>query len=175
MAELHSNIYYQHDNPATMQALDTLFLETRGDEAQIRSIAASLNPQDGAALAQDLIDIVDTPEHDLGAESIRCLAGYSVAHFVHGSAGDEFVEAIVGFLHRLVPGLHVQAWGCGDDDPWEFWFKVEGDEILRQDDEPYSDPEQDEQIRTEIYPWWHAGMPEEIKEGFLNDEDAQDE
>ncbi len=45
MAELHSNIYYKHDNPATMPALDTLFLETRGDAAQIRSVAASLNPR----------------------------------------------------------------------------------------------------------------------------------
>lgn len=175
MAELHSNLYYKHDDSDIMGKLDVLFTEPQGDVARIREIAASLDAENGEALAQDLIDTVDEPEHDLSAERIVRQAGYSVAHFVHGSPGDEFIEAIVGFLHELVPGLHVQAWGCGDDDPWEFWFKVEEGEVVRQDDEPFSDPEEDENIRAGIYAWWHADMPDEIKEGFLNEQDDQDE
>ena len=28
--------------------------------------------------------------------------------------------------------------------------------------------EQDEEIKSSIYTWWHTGLPEKIKEGFLN-------
>ncbi|WP_151810402.1 hypothetical protein [Acinetobacter bereziniae] len=168
--ELHSNIYYQHSNPNLMLKLDELFKAHRGDQDRFMTSAVEINPEMGHELAEDLLNTVDNVEFDLGPESISRIDGYSIAHFVHGSSGDEFVEAIVLFLKSLLDEIDVCAWGCGDDDPWEFWFKFEEDELIREDDEPFNDPEEDEEIKSSIYTWWHAGLPEKIKEGFLNQE-----
>ncbi|ATZ63408.1 hypothetical protein [Acinetobacter bereziniae] len=168
--ELHSNIYYKHPNPNLMLKLDELFKAHRGDQDKFMTSAVEINPEMGYELAEDLLNTVDNVEFDLGPESIYAVDGYSIAHFVHGSSGDEFVEAIVLFLKSLLDEIDVRAWGCGDDDPWEFWFKFEEDELIREDDEPFNDPEEDEEIKSSIYTWWHAGLPEKIKEGFLNQE-----
>ena len=169
--ELHSNVYYKHADLNIIVMIDRLFKEHQGDRDKFISFAVELNPEDGQTLAEDITDTVDQIDFDLGPESIHSTAGYSVAHFVHGSAGDEFIEAILLFLKALVPDIHAQAWGCGDDDPWEFWFKFEGDELIREDDEPFNDPDEDTEIKASIYAWWHAEMPKKIKEGFLNQED----
>ena len=167
--ELHSNLYYRHANAQIMSKLDQLFQKHRGDADKFITLASSINPKSGAELARDILDTVDNVEFDLGPELLYPIEGFSIAHFVHGSAGDEFIEAILFFLKALVPDIHVQAWGCGDDDPWEFWFKFEGDELIREDDEPFNDPAEDEEIKASIYNWWHADLPEKIKEGFLNE------
>lgn len=109
-----------------MHKLDALFKEHQGDAEIFKQLVITINPTDGAELAQDLIDLVDQVEYDLGSESLHRSEGYSIAHFVHGSSGDEFMQAILDFLKNLVPDIHTQAWGYGDDDPWEFWFKFEG-------------------------------------------------
>lgn len=173
--ELHSNLYYTHPDASIMDKLDSLFTQHQGDENLFLQAAAAINADEGAALAQDLIDQVDSVDFDLGPESRYRVAGFSVAHFVHGSAGDEFIEAILLFLKSLLPQIHTQAWGCGDDDPWEFWFKFDGDELIREDDEPFNDPDTDEEIKASIYVWWHQDMPEEIREGFLNEKSEDDE
>lgn len=167
--ELHSNLYFKHPNPEIMNKLDRLFQEHQGNAEIFKQIAITINPTEGEEFAQDLIDQIDQVEYDLGPESLYRFEGYSIAHFVHGSSGDEFMEAILNFLKSLVPDIHTQAWGCGDDDPWEFWFKFEGDELIREDDEPFNDPDEDQQIQSSIYAWWHKDMPKEIQEGFLND------
>ena len=166
--ELHSNVYYTHPSIEIMQKLDRLFQEHHGDQDQFIAVAVELNAQLGQELAEELLNTVDNIEFDLAPESLHSIADYSVAHFVHGSSGDEFIEAILLFLKALLPDINTLAWGCGDDDPWEFWFKFEGDELIREDDEPFNDPEQDEEIKSSIYTWWHAGLTEKIKEGFLN-------
>lgn len=166
--ELHSNLYYKHDDQLIMQQLDKLFSDHHGDAEKFKQSAIEINPEQGEELAQNLIDHVDSIDFDLSPESFDQVAGYTIAHFVHGSSGDEFIELIVEFVKGLLPDIHVQAWGCGDDDPWEFWFKFEGDELIREDDEPFNDPDEDEEIRSSIYAWWHADMPVKIKEGFLN-------
>jgi hypothetical protein len=168
--ELHSNIYYRHPNLHIIEKLDRLFKDHHGDQDKFIAAAIELNPEQGQEFAEDLLDTIDNVEFDLGPESISTIDNYSVAHFVHGSSGDEFIEAIVLFLKSLLPEIDVRAWGCGDDDPWEFWFKFEGDELVREDDEPFNDPEDDEEIKSSIYTWWHQGLPEKIKEGFLNQE-----
>lgn len=173
--ELHSNLYYTHPDASIMDKLDALFTQHRGNDSVFLQAAATINVDEGAALAQDLMDQVDSVEFDLGPESVSRTAGYSVAHFVHGSAGDEFIEAILLFLKSLLPEIHAQAWGCGDDDPWEFWFKFEGNELIREDDEPFNDPDEDEDIKASIYLWWHQDMPAEIREGFLNRAHDDDE
>ena len=166
--ELHSNVYYTHPSIEIMQKLDRLFQEHHGEQDKFIAVAVELNAQLGQELAQELLNTVDNIEFDLAPESLHLIADYSVAHFVHGSSGDEFIEAILLFLKALLPDINTLAWGCGDDDPWEFWFKFEGDELIREDDEPFNDPEQDEEIKSSIYTWCHAGLTEKIKEGFLN-------
>ncbi|AUZ04043.1 MULTISPECIES: hypothetical protein [Vitreoscilla] len=173
--ELHSNLYYKHPNTNTMDVLDALFLSAKDNEAAWLALAAQLNAEQGASLAQELWSQVDEPEFDLNPESSYRHEGYSIAHFVHGSMGDENMEAILEFLLALLPDIQAQAWGCGDDDPWEFWFKFnEQGQLVRKDDEPYQDEEEDEHIQATIYAWWHKGLPESIKEGFLNETDAAD-
>ena len=166
--ELHSNVYYTHPSIEIMQKLDRLFQEHHGNQDKFIAVAVELNAQSGQELAEELLNTVDNIEFDLAPESLHSIADYSVAHFVHGSSGDEFIEAILLFLKALLPDINTLAWGCGDDDPWEFWFKFEGDELIREDDEPFNDPEQDEEIKSSIYTWWHASLTEKIKEGFLN-------
>ena len=168
--EMHSNLYYKHPDSKVMAELDHLFKQHQGDKDKFIAAAITLNPEHGQELASDLLDSVDNVEFDLGPETIQSIEGFSIAHFVHGSSGDEFIEAILLFLKALLADIHAQAWGCGDDDPWEFWYRFEGDELVREDDEPSNDPEEDEEIKASIYTWWHAGLPEKIKEGFLNQE-----
>lgn len=172
--ELHSNLYYHHVNSGLMDQLDRLFLHHQDHPVTFLQLAAAINSEYGAELAQDLLDQVDQMEYDLAPESVSRIAGFSILHFVHGSSGDEIMEAMLFFLKGLIPELQVQAWGCGDDDPWEFWLKFEGDELVREDDEPFNDPDQDQLIKAEIYTWWHENMPNEIKEGFLNEVESEE-
>lgn len=173
MSELHSNIYFKHPEADVMKRIKSFFMDCNGDEDKLTSIAASINEKDGAQLAYDLITSVGEPEHNLDAESIQMTVGYSVAHFVHGGNGDDIVEDIIEFLYALSPGIHAQAWGYGDDDPWEFWFKHENGNIVRKDDEPLTDEEEHEEIRNSIYAWWHETMPESLNEGILNNENTK--
>ena len=169
--EIHSHIYYKHANPKINVLFDQLFSNVDGNKADFLAISTSIHPELGAVLAQDLMDQVDSVAHDLGTEMLKHQAGYSIAYFCHGSAGDEFIEMIVQFIQDLSPDIHVQAWAHGDDDPWEFWLKFEDGELIRKDNEPFQDPEEDEMIYETIYAWWHQQMPKEIKEGYLNHED----
>jgi len=170
MAELHSNIYYKHSSPEITGKIESIFFECNGDEDKIKSIASSINPEIGSALADELINFVINPVHDLSAESINKNNGYTIAHFVHGRMGDENLEQILIFLYSLVPDIHAQAWGCGDDDPWEFWLKHENGNLIRKDDEPTMEKEEDQEILNTIYAWWHVSMPDTINEGLLNDD-----
>ncbi|MDR7017539.1 hypothetical protein EXE30_13615 [Acinetobacter halotolerans] len=166
--ELHSRVYYKHPDAKIMGQLEVLFKEHEGNAERFLQAALAINPESVEA-AQDLLDQIDSPEYDLEPESLYYEAGYAVLDFVHGSSGDENIENILLFLKALLPEIHAQAWGCGDDDPWEFWFKFNGDELIREDDEPFNDPEEDENIKASIYAWWHKDLPIEIKEGFLNE------
>jgi hypothetical protein len=158
-----------------MNLLDSIFYESKGDTDKIESLCKELNSEKGVELSKELVEYVDEPKYDLDAESLSKIEGYSVCHFVHGSSGDEFVGKIIEFLYCLCPDIHAQAWGCGDDDPWEFWFKYENGSVERQDDEPEMDEDEDEDIKNTVYKWWHETMPSSIKEGFLNEIDIEDE
>jgi NAD-dependent DNA ligase len=175
MAELHSNIYYTHEDPEIIKLLGSLFYESEGDRKKITALCESINTEKGRALSNLLINYVDEPQYELSAESLDKIDGYSVCHFVHGSSGDDIVGKIIETLYCLCPGIHAQAWGCGDDDPWEFWFKYENGSVRREDDEPEMDEEEDEEIKNTIYKWWHESMPDSIREGFLNEIDIEDE
>ena len=178
MAELHSNIYYKHPKPEIMQKLDSLFSDCEGDENSLIRIATQINQAEGAKFARDLLSKVEEPEYDIDAESLEKVDGYTVAHLVHGSAGDEIVKNIIKFLYALIPDIHAQAWGCGDDDPWEFWLKYENNRLIRKDVEPFIDEDEDQEILNTVYIWWHETMPSAISEGLLNEDreiDLEDE
>jgi hypothetical protein len=167
--ELHSRLYYKHLDDQVMKQLEALFTTHHGDEEKFIQSSLVINPEAGDT-TQELLDQIDSVEYDLAPESLVYVAGFAVLDFTHGSNGDENIENILLFLKELLPDIHVQARGQGDDDPWEFWFKFDGDEMVREDDEPFNDPEDDEEIKASIYQWWHEGMPEQIKEGFLNED-----
>lgn len=167
--ELHSRVYYKHPDAKVMGQLERLFKDHDGSSERFLEVALTINLE-STELAQDLLDQVDSIQYDLGPETLNYIAGYAVLDFTHGSEGDEVIENILVFLKALIPEISVQAWGCGDDDPWEFWFKFDGDELIREDDEPFNDPDEDEEIKASIYAWWHQDLPSEIKEGFLNEE-----
>ncbi|MCH7335308.1 hypothetical protein [Acinetobacter sp. NIPH 2699] len=167
--ELHSRVYYKHPDAKIMGQLEALFNEHEGNAESFLQAALAINPQAGE-ITQELLDLIDSIEHDLGPEILDYVEGFAVLDFTHGSNGDENIENILLFLKGLLPDIQAQAWGCGDDDPWEFWFKFNGDELIREDDEPFNDPDEDENIKASIYAWWHKDIPTEIKEGFLNEE-----
>ena len=94
--------------------------------------------KNGAALAADFYDhIIEIYFDDFGSENIWEDSGYSVSHWVGGSGGDEMQNDLMHFIYNLCPDIHAQSWGCGDDDPWEFWFKYENGQVLHWYDEPF--------------------------------------
>ena len=95
--EMHSNLYYKHPDSKVMAELNRLFEEHKGDQDKFIAIAVALNSEQGQELATDILNSVDNVEFDLGPESLYSIEGYSIAHFVHGSSGDEFIEAILLF------------------------------------------------------------------------------
>ncbi len=179
MAEMYCNIYYSHSNQELLDKLDSLFDESTVEKEKFTGIAVSINSNDGAKLVESLFEACIEPDLDLGVGAeFKRIDGYSVANFVHGTGGDEVAEAIVRFIKQLVPDVHVQAWGHGDEDPWEYWLKYEvrkswlGKEklkLIKKEDTPFQSEDEDEEIRQKIYEWWHDDMPASIKEGYLNE------
>jgi len=180
MAELHSNFYFKHPDGETHKLLVEIFTfadlnagkkrEPNIVREKIISNAALINAKNGATLAADFYDhIIEVYFDDFGSENIWEDSGYSVSHWVGGSGGDEMQNDLMHFIYNLCPDIHAQSWGCGDDDPWEYWFKYENGQVLRWDDEPFEG--EDDYLLGTVYRWWHSGIPNKIKEGFLNDED----
>ncbi|MES9901483.1 MAG: BRCT domain-containing protein [Sedimenticola sp.] len=177
MAELHINLYFKHDNNDIHNLLFQFFAtsdlnssqrisDREEKELKWSAIVKQLNPERGQNLLKQLLKDFkdDFCSDELGSESIHEDSGYWVAHLVYGTCGDDITGRLVKFLYDLCPGVHSQAWGCGDDDPWEFWFKTdEIGNIVHKEDEPGIEA-------VDIYSWWHASMPESIKEGFMNEE-----
>lgn len=166
MSEIHSNVYLSHPRVVVAKKASSLFEATTPNE--FVKLAMTLNAITGEALAGSFL--TDLPNLDCTrAESIKKLSKIYVCHFVHSSDGDNIIGRIVSFLHDLVPDIVVQAWGCGDDDPWEFWFKYVNGVLIRQDDTPLEDEEANDHIQETIYKWWHQGLPRTVKEGLLNE------
>ena len=179
MAEIYVNVYFQHQDPATHSKLVRLF-ETEDpnrDDASRQAfidLATDINPDKGENIARAFVRDLDSKIHEMfGFEEVTDVAGYCCAGGTHGGAGDRFAARCVKLLYHLCPGIQALAWGMGDDDPWEFWFKHEDGHLIRHDAEPFDG--YDARIRSTIYRWWHEGLPDEIREGMLNDADFEDE
>ncbi|MCE0555447.1 hypothetical protein [Motilimonas sp. E26] len=182
MAELHSNLYFKHPEPEQHKKLVALLTlhdlnagQNQDDiDQQFIHLAADINPEKGAELATDLLNYVTNELYsEFGSESVGEIAGYFTSHWVGGSSGDEIQYGLVSFLHHLCPEIHVLSWGCGDDDPWEFWFFVHDGQVMRFDDCPFEG--EDTILLGTIYRLWHQGLPKQIREGFLYDADYADE
>ena len=186
MAELHSNFYFKHPNKAVHDQLQEMLaiydmnskngmLDVDERRSHFLNLAKSINPENGEMLASDLLGEFDK-EYGFGgmfgSESIREQSGYCITHWVNGGSGDDIQAYLMQFFYKLCPEVHAQSWGCGDDDPWEYWFKYDNGNLVRHDDEPYSS--NDAVILGTIYRWWHSDMPDSIKEGVINDEYYQE-
>jgi hypothetical protein len=172
MAELHSNLYFSHPDTAIHAQLKELFLSLDNGQHRAAQVAEKINPDNGEAVTQSLFqDLSERYPESIDPETLVDESGFWIAHLVSGGSGDHLCGRIVRYLHDLVPGIRVQAWGCGDDDPWEYWYKMDGDNLIRLDDEPYEDD--DARIFGTIYRWWHETMPENIREGFLHEDDEE--
>jgi NAD-dependent DNA ligase len=178
MAEIHINLYFKHANQDIHELLHQFFaisdlnssLRIQNDDDrkfQWNKIVTSINPEKGQELLNQLLNDFEEKyfSGELSSESMREQSGYWVVHLVYGSDGDDITGRLVRFLYDLDSGVHSQAWGCGDDEPWEFWFKTdEGGEVVYKENEPGIEAE-------DIYSWWHKLMPDSIKEGLMNDEE----
>lgn len=179
MAEIYVNVYFQHHDPLVHQKLVQLFEigdPNHGDEARAAFIdlAAEINPAKGDGIAKAFLRDLDGKIREaFGFEEITDIAGFCCAGGTQGGGGDRFAARCVRFLYHLCPGIQALAWGMGDDDPWEFWMKHEDGHLVRHDAEPFDG--YDARIRSTIYRWWHEGLPAEIREGMLNDEDPEEE
>ncbi len=80
MAELHTNLYFQHPNSDTHNALKDIFKSSESDneaiESHITKIAQLISPEQGEQLANELFECVDEVCHDLDAESRIDSYGY---------------------------------------------------------------------------------------------------
>ena len=182
MAELHSNLYFKHPKKDTHNQLVELFSlfdlnsnkTKRGEPEDFKEACQNINPTKGFDIAQSFLEEFEGEfDSDFGSESIDSQAGYSASHWVNGSNGDYIQKQLIAFLYELCPEIHAQSWGCGDDDPWEFWFLWREDKVIRFDNCPFEDD--DTRALGTIYRLWHEKMPKEIREGFLFDEDYQED
>lgn len=179
MAELHTTLYVQHPQQNIHTALKNLFpsindkTEPQRDTfaADLVARAAALNPGQGQALAEALCSAVGTEwghaidlMNELAAETRGSRHGWHWWHFVHGSRGDDIMGAIVAFVGTLCPGVDVRACLCGDDDPWEIFYRWENGALVQQ----YYEPDYDETELPPVYLWWHEGLPDNIQEGFIH-------
>lgn len=174
--ELQINLYVRHDNSELNAFLYDFFsaaninsknfIKSDDDRNKyLESKCCSVNEASGEVLFTEFINslrqdhLVDSFEFESSSE----IAGFKVIHSIYGSNGGDVVVSIISFLNRLIPGIQAQAWGCGDEDPWEFWIKLEKNgEISIRENSPGPGVQ-------EIYEWWHKTMPESVNEGFLED------
>lgn len=174
MAEIHGEVFIHVESEAKRDLLRQLFSVpgTCDDWAQkFIGISAALNAEKGKALAEAFLE---TPEFDadynLCVENVEERDAVLAVNHTFGSEGDEAIGEVVSFVHQLCPDAMVRGWGCGDDDPWEFWFKPENGEIVREDDSPFEDEDMDREIFDTIYRWWNESVPGSIKPGLLYSE-----
>ncbi len=175
MAELNCTIYCEHKVAHKHRLLKQLIAaEGIGREERLR-IVEDLNPDKGRDLFEQFEAALGSDYHEeLFVEEAEEIDGYWCISLMLGGQGDYVTGRLIKFLGDLSADVSAQAWGCGDDDPWEFWFKYENGRVIRCDHEPYDDDEADEQAYNTVYRWWHEGLPGGIREGFLNEEDDDD-
>ncbi|MEJ2045686.1 MAG: BRCT domain-containing protein [Reinekea sp.] len=180
--ELQINLYVRHEDREMNKFLFDFFSATncnskyfissiKDRNAYLSNKCKCLNNALGKELFDDFSSLLkrsyfaDSLEFEASSE----ISGFTVMHSIYGSNGGDFVVSIIEFLNKLLPGVQAQAWGCGDDDPWEFWVKLETNrEVSCRENTPGPGVQ-------EIYDWWHETMPDSINEGLMGDSEHVEE
>lgn len=166
---IQSTLYYRHVDPTLMRKIDELFMLHEGKASTFKQLAKRIHSSRGHIYAEELLHFIFDLTFDLKPQKIMRYAGFSITHFEHGSDGDQILEAVLDFLKKTVPDLHVQAWGYSQEESWEYWLKFDAAQLQREDDLPHHSPFEDLDILNSVYRWWHHGMPKQITEGILNE------
>ena len=166
--KIESTLYYRHVDLSILRKIDELLTQHHGDRKRFRQFAKRLHSSRGHLYADQLIHEVFDLQFDLQPEKLIRLAGFSIVHFEHGRYSQQTLQALMLFLKKLIPDLHLQAWAYNLDNMQEFWLKFEGEQLKCIQDQPHVDLEHAQDILNSIYPWWHATMPIQIHEGILN-------
>lgn len=183
MSEQTTRIYIKHPNQEIQKKLHTIF-QTISDEANpaieeiekhLLNCAIEISPANGEEAHSQLIKNISgafgKPSEDLVAEARGTIAGYNTFSFVHGNVGLEVIRSILEFLFKLSPEIDARACLRGDDDPYEFFFKIENGKVIEQYYEPDDDYEDESEGELpHVYTWWHEGLPKEINEGLLHND-----
>ncbi|GHA20827.1 hypothetical protein GCM10008090_33460 [Arenicella chitinivorans] len=170
MAEIQSTIYFKHPSSRKQGQLLKLFKLIDAELEDAYALANKLNPDGGRDILASFVDkLAQDHGADLCPESITKHSGYGVVYFINGGSGDYITGLTVKLVNDLCPEVHVQGWGAGDDDPWEFWFKIFDGRVVRYDDQPWEDDDEDARLLATVYRWWHEDMPTKIRVGFLNE------
>jgi len=172
-----------HEDKAIHKKLGDLFQSINDKPKPDRSNVIStlttqaelIAPNSGRKLVEALLEsrLTSKAEHELTGETKLVVGGYHVVNFVKGTGGEESTKAIVEFVHDLVPGVDVRAWVMGDDDPWEVMIRYDGKKLKSEWYGPDYEQAEEEEL-PDIYKWWHEGLPDEIREGFINDWKSDD-
>lgn len=178
MSEQTTKLYIKHPDIEVHRKLHTIF-KTINDEPKpnheeveknLLACALEISTINGDQAYSRLIKNINgafgKPSEDLIAEARGAIGGYNIFRFVHGNAGLEIIKLILEFLLELSAEIDARACLRGDDEPCEFFFKIENGKVLQQYYEP-DDGYEDEGEQPHAYTWWHEGLPEEINEGLL--------
>lgn len=180
MSEQTTRIYIKHPNQETHKKLHTIF-KTISDEIKLNleeiekdllNCALEISPSNGEEAYSQLIKNINEafgkPSEDLVAEARGTISGYNTFIFVHGNVGLEAIRSILEFLFKISPEIDARACLRGDDEPCEFFFKIENGKVLEQYYEPDDGSEDESEGELpHAYMWWHEGLPKEINEGLL--------
>jgi len=173
--EIDAWLYLAHPDDTVLDRITDLFEGGELGEEEFGEFAASFDPKRGQDLARALFAQFYVKSFFGEGRFADEPGGFRSVGILQGTGGEDSMTHLVGFLNDLIPGLHVQAWGYGDEDPWEFFIKIEDGKPVRREFEPGEDDERDLEAIETIYEWWHRDMPEGIEVGILNEDDDEEE
>ena len=166
--KIESTLYYRHADFSIMRKIDELLIQHHGDNKKFRQLAKRLHTSRGHLYADEFMHNIFDLSFDLYPEKIVHLAGFSIVHFEHGQYSYATLEALMLFLKKLIPDLHLQAWAYHEEETRELWLKFEEKNLKCAQDQPCLNALTDQETLGSVYFWWHATMPKQIHEGILN-------
>ncbi|WP_455210363.1 hypothetical protein [Kaarinaea lacus] len=169
---IHTNLYITHEDEDILSALADTLAGADIDKDRALTITNEFTPN-GDPLVEELFrhQYVNDFNFEPDADEEH---GYMVLHLKQDEWGDTSMVHFIDFLYELIPGIHAQAWGHTEDEPWEFFIKHEDGRAIKQEHTPWEDTQMDMDALEYIYKWWHEDMPDEIEAGLLSD-DYEDE
>lgn len=165
---IQTNLYITHEDEELLSTLTDSLAGVDLDYEKALSVAGEFSPNP-KQLVDELFDHNYVNEFNFEDDADE-EHGFMVLHLAQGEWGDSSMVHFIDFLYALIPGIHAQAWGYTEDDPWEFFIKYEDGRAIKQEHVPWEDEKMDTDALEYIYKWWYDDMPEEIDAGLLSDE-----